>query len=148
MTPELRALALRILTETRDLVLATNRPDGWPQATMVSYVADGFDVYFVIGRDSQKFKNLSADPKVSIVVGGSVEDWMKIQGLSFAGLATLMTDEAGIKHTYALLAKKFPVMADMGMPDLKQIAAVKVSPKVMSILDYTKGFAHTDLVTF
>ena len=36
MNPDLRALALRILNDTRDLVVATNRPDGWPQATMVS----------------------------------------------------------------------------------------------------------------
>lgn len=146
MDAKLRELALRILGETNDLVVATVRPDGWPQATVVSYVNDGFDIYFMVGRKGQKFQNMKANPKVSIAVGGFTTDWNKIQGLSLGGLASEVTDGAEFAKIGALMTKKFPIVSSMPMPDLGDFAGVKVVPKVLSILDYTKGFGHSDLV--
>ena len=37
----LKRLILRLLNDHRVMTIATNRPDGWPQATMVGYVNDG-----------------------------------------------------------------------------------------------------------
>ncbi len=147
MDPKLRELALRILRETNDLVVATVRPDGWPQATVVSYVSDDFDIYFIVGRKGQKFQNIKANPKVSIAVGGFTDDWNTIQGLSLGGLATVITDAGELGRIGEMIGKKFPQASGMGMPDPEDIAGVKVVPKVISILDYTKGFGHTDLVT-
>jgi hypothetical protein len=31
-------------------------------------------------------------------------------------------------------------------PDLSSLAFLKITPKVISVLDYTKGFGHTELV--
>jgi len=33
---------LRVLDGHRVVTIATNRPDGWPQTTMVGYINDGF----------------------------------------------------------------------------------------------------------
>jgi hypothetical protein len=33
------------------------------------------------------------------------------------------------------------------MPDPDQITIVRLVPQVVSVLDYSKGFGHTDLVT-
>ena len=38
----LKDLILRLLAEQRIMSIATDRPDGWPQATIVGYVNDGF----------------------------------------------------------------------------------------------------------
>ena len=38
-------------------------------------------------------------------------------------------------------------MAAMQMPTPEDVALFRVVPEVISVLDYTKGFAHTDLVT-
>jgi hypothetical protein len=35
----------------------------------------------------------------------------------------------------------------MKMPAPEEVALFRVVPEVVSVLDYTKGFAHTDLVT-
>jgi hypothetical protein len=43
----------------------------------------------------------------------------------------------------ALLAKKFPQWGPVPPYD---VSFVKVVPKVISVLDYTQGFGHTDLV--
>ena len=38
---------LEILDQHRLMTIATNRPDGWPQATTVGYVNDGLTIYFL-----------------------------------------------------------------------------------------------------
>jgi nitroimidazol reductase NimA-like FMN-containing flavoprotein (pyridoxamine 5'-phosphate oxidase superfamily) len=59
------------------MTIATVRPDGWPQTTMVGYANEGWRIYFLIYRSSQKFENISKDNRVSVSVGhepGSLSD--------------------------------------------------------------------------
>ena len=65
MTPELQKLILKLMNESRIMTVATNRPDGWPQATVVGYVNDGLTLYCFVGRTSQKFSNIARDNRVS-----------------------------------------------------------------------------------
>lgn len=62
------AAVAELLASARLMALGVNRPDGWPQVTTVGYVADGLKLYFVIARDSQKFANIQADPRVSAAI--------------------------------------------------------------------------------
>ena len=43
------------------MTIATNRPDGWPQATTVGYVNDGLTIYFLCSPQSQKAANIAPD---------------------------------------------------------------------------------------
>jgi nitroimidazol reductase NimA-like FMN-containing flavoprotein (pyridoxamine 5'-phosphate oxidase superfamily) len=52
---------VELLDQHRLMTIATNRPDGWPQATTVGYVNDGIKIYFLFGPESQKAQNLSRD---------------------------------------------------------------------------------------
>jgi len=45
-----------------------------------------------------------------------------------------------------VLVKKFAQWAELSPVDMKAIKFVKVVPKLISVLDYTRGFGHTDLV--
>ena len=49
------------------------------------------------------------------------------------------------EHALALLAKKFPEMGEV-TPSEPGLAFVRVRPSVMSLIDYTQGFGHTELV--
>jgi hypothetical protein len=44
---------------------------------------------------------------------------------------------------------KYPPQGDLPlqMPTPADVRIFRVTPTVISVLDYTKGFAHTDLVT-
>ena len=53
-----------LLDRHRIMTIATNRADGWPQATVVGYANDGLIIYCFIGRDSQKYANMSRDPRI------------------------------------------------------------------------------------
>lgn len=44
--------ALQILNDNRIMSIATVRPDGWPQSTIVGYANEGWRLYFLIYRTS------------------------------------------------------------------------------------------------
>src|ERR1700680_3699800 len=68
MDEEIRNKILTLLDQHRIMTIATLRPDGWPQATTVGYVNEGFTLYFLCGRDSQKARNLARDDRVSLTI--------------------------------------------------------------------------------
>ena len=60
--------AIAVLDRYRVMTVATLRPDGWPQATMVGYANQGLRLFFVVSRRSQKLSNVSRDERVSIAI--------------------------------------------------------------------------------
>lgn len=139
-----KAEIVTILKEGRDLTLATVRPDGAPQATTVSYAADGLAIYFGCGIASQKARNLARDNRVSLTVDLPYDDWNGIRGLSLFGHAepVPLQDYPEIGR---LFAGKFPEMAHH-QGDVGEMSLFRVVPAIVSVLDYSKGFGHTDLV--
>ena len=147
MDPALKSNILDILASAKDLTLATLRPDGWPQATTVSFVSDGFDIYFGCSPFSQKATNLTADPRVSLTIDLPYSNWDSIKGLSMAATASRVSDPADMERIQKLYATKFPEAASYLSADMMgDLALFRLTPKVISVLDYTKGFGHTDLV--
>ena len=140
---------LSLLDEHRDMSLATLRPDGWPQATTVGYGSEGLTLYFLCGRDSQKAANLARDDRVSLTIDHDTPQVMEIEGLSMAARARLVTDPAEAHKALRLLMAKYPPQEGVSIPEPKaeDVRIFRVTPTVISVLDYTKGFGHTDLVT-
>lgn len=60
--------------------------------------------------------------------------------------ARVLSNPGDVTRAFKLLARKFPQMRKLSAEDLAETAFVKVTPKVISVLDYSKGFGHTDLV--
>jgi nitroimidazol reductase NimA-like FMN-containing flavoprotein (pyridoxamine 5'-phosphate oxidase superfamily) len=129
--------------------LATLRPDGWPQVTTVGYVNEGLTIYFLCGRDSQKARNLARDDRVSLTINDDPSDVMKITGLSMAGHAWVVDDLIEGARLIALMPLKYPDRPPltMPMPTPDQIRIFRIMPSIISVLDYSKGFGHSDLVT-
>ena len=136
---------LNLMRRNNIMTLATVRPDGFPQATTVAYANEGLDLYFACASASQKAKNLRKSDKVSATIGRDSRDWNKIKGLSVGGRAQLLKGKREREHAFEMLAKKFPEMAAFPPSD-PAMAFVRVHPAVISMLDYTQGFGHTELV--
>jgi nitroimidazol reductase NimA-like FMN-containing flavoprotein (pyridoxamine 5'-phosphate oxidase superfamily) len=149
MDDEIRTKILALLDQHRVMTLATLRPDGWPQATTVGYVSEGLTLWFLCGPDSQKAANLAADDRVSLTIDHDADDIMAITGLSMAARAVAVTDRAEAEKALALMPLKYPGHAPLPlpMPTPDDVRIFRVTPSVISVLDYTKGFGHTDLVT-
>lgn len=129
------------------MTVATVRPDGWPQATTVAYASDGRHLYFACDPQGQKVANLATCDKVSATIDREQQDWNRIRGLSLGGTARVLTDPEERTHAQSLLRDKFPQWAEMPSPEDPELTAfVQVTPRVYSLVDYTRGFGHTELV--
>ena len=149
MDRRLRQQILGLLDKYRVMTLATLRPDGWPQATTVGYVNDGLTLYFLCAIDSQKAANLARDDRVSLTIGGDPAQIMQIDGLSMAARATRVTERAEAERALGMLPLKYPTQESfpLSMPKPEEVAIFRVTPTVISVLDYSKGFGHTELVS-
>ncbi len=147
MDASMQRKILAILDDHRNMTLATVRPDGWPQATTVGYANDGLTIYFLCGSESQKAANLARDDRVSITIDDDTPEVMEITGLSMAAHAERVEDKAEAGKAVKLLMSRYPEQkADLPEPGEDGLAIFRVTPTVISVLDYTKGFGHTDLV--
>ncbi|HEY8254605.1 MAG TPA: pyridoxamine 5'-phosphate oxidase family protein [Rhizomicrobium sp.] len=149
MDQETRQKILTLLDQHRIMTVATVRSDGWPQATTVGYVNDGLTLYFLCGLDSQKAKNLARENRVSVTIDHDTADLMKITGLSMAAHAYPVTDRGEAEKVINMLPSKYPDAPPLPfkMPTPDQVRLFRLEPVVISVLDYSKGFGHTDLVT-
>jgi nitroimidazol reductase NimA-like FMN-containing flavoprotein (pyridoxamine 5'-phosphate oxidase superfamily) len=147
MDDTLKSKILELLDQHRLMTVVMNRPDGWPQATTVGYVNDGMTIYFLCSPQSQKAANLARDNRISLTIDHDVSDPMAITGLSMAAHAYPITNPAEVAKAMNLLGTRYPEYATLPMPKPEEIAVYRVVPKVISVLDYSKGFGDSDLVT-
>jgi len=149
MDEEIRRKILALLDQHRIMTIATLRPDGWPQATTVGYSNEGLTLYFLCGLDSQKAANLARDDRVSLTIDHDTPNVMEITGLSMAAHAQVVVDPAEAEKVLRLLMQKYSEQTSLPvpMPTPADVRIFRVTPVVISVLDYAKGFAHTDLVT-
>jgi nitroimidazol reductase NimA-like FMN-containing flavoprotein (pyridoxamine 5'-phosphate oxidase superfamily) len=149
MDEEVRGKILTLLDQHRIMTVATLRPDGWPQATTVGYVNEGLTLYFLCGLDSQKARNLAQDNRISLTIDHDTANLMTITGLSMAARAHAVDDRVEAEKVLRMLPLKYPDAPPlpMKMPSPDEIRLFRVTPTVISVLDYSKGFGHTDLVT-
>lgn len=146
MKHELQHKILEILSNCVDMTIATVRPDGAPQATVVSFVHDGLMIYFGCGAGSQKAANLARDPRVSITVTPPYGNWMQIKGLSMSGTASELAVPGEIAKVGQLMIDRFKALSSVTVFDEASVKLFRVKPDIVSVLDYTLGFGHTDVV--
>ena len=149
MDEEIREKIQTLLKEHRIMTVATLRPDGWPQATTVGYVNEGLTLYFLCGLESQKAKNLARDNRLSLTIDHDTPNIMTITGLSMAARAHVVADRNEAEKVIGMAPLKYPDAPPfpMKMPSPDEVRLFRVVPIVISVLDYSKGFGHTDLVT-
>lgn len=140
---ETKAKILAILEENRIMSLATARPDGWPQVTMVGFVHDDLALYFVVARTSQKFANIAHDARVSIAIGQDQPE--HIRGLSIAARAAEVLDLDEVLRLNLAVRERYPHQAVFA-PREALSAVMRATPSLISVIDMSKGPGHPELV--
>ena len=139
--------AIQILEENRLMAISTIRPDGWPQNTMVGYANEDILLYFIVSRASQKFANIERDDRVSLVVGRDFHDPSTIRALSIAARASEVRDPKQRERAVRLLLERHPGLSKLQRPGPGHSAVMRANPEIITVLDYSKGFGHADLLT-
>ena len=135
---------IRILNAHRIMSISTVRPDGWPQTTIVGYANEGWTVYFLIYRSSQKFANIEHDDRVSIAVGQEPRDLNELAAVYAGGHASEITEPEQRERAWKLIMERHPVLAAFVMPKPSAAAMMQMTCNYVSILDYTQGLGHTE----
>ena len=139
--------AIHILDSHRILAISTVRPDGWPQSTFVGYANDGWIVYFVILRSSQKFANIAHDNRVAIAIGEEPRQLSDLKAVYAGALATEVTDLKQGEHAWRLLVQRHPNLTHMMLPQGSESALMQAVCKYVSVVDYSQGLGHTEGLT-
>lgn len=121
---------LKLIESQRLMTLATNRPDGWPQANTMGYINDGLNLYFVTGRDSSKLENLIADPRASVAIRGKAEEGEAV-GLTLYGAVAEVTDENEVHRLNDRIATRYPDVS-IYSPGGHAVAVLKFTPESVS----------------
>lgn len=136
--------ALTILNANRIMSIATVRPDGWPQATIVGYANEGFRLYFLIYRNSQKFENISRDNRVAITVGQEPSQLEQIKAVYSGCKVHEVTDLAEQSRAWTILAERHPNLTDLAPPETAEVATMVAQCHYISVLDYSQGLGHAE----
>lgn len=139
--------AIEFLDSRRIMVISTLRPDGWPQTTIVGYANDGWVIYFLIFRSSQKFANIQHDDRVSIAVGEEPQDLREAKAVYAGAQASEVTDPEQRERAWQLLVERHPNLADYLLPESSEAALMCAACRFVSIVDYSKGLGHKDDLT-
>jgi nitroimidazol reductase NimA-like FMN-containing flavoprotein (pyridoxamine 5'-phosphate oxidase superfamily) len=139
--------AIEILNAHRMMAVSTNRPDGWPQTTIVGYANEGWRLYFLIFRSSQKFANIQRDDRVAVAVSGETSFLSEIKAVYAGAHAGEVSDPKERANAWMLLLERHPNLADFGLPDNSETALMRAQCKYVSVLDYSKGIGHTEALT-
>ena len=139
--------ALQILNGNRIMSIATVRPDGWPQSTIVGYANEGWRLYFLIYRSSQKFENIRLDNRISVSVGHEPNALRDIKAVYAGCHASEVTDLAERSRAWMLLAERHPNLTDLAPPQKDEVATMVAHCRHVCVLDYSQGLGHTESLT-
>jgi nitroimidazol reductase NimA-like FMN-containing flavoprotein (pyridoxamine 5'-phosphate oxidase superfamily) len=139
--------ALKILNDNRIMSIATVRPDGWPQSTIVGYANEGWRLYFLVYRTSQKFENISHDDRISVSVGHEPRELRDIKAVYAGCHAREVADTKEKSHAWQLLAERHPNLTDLAPPQKDEVATMVAECRYVSVLDYSQGLGHAESLT-
>ena len=125
--------------------VATIRPDGWPQATSVGYMARWPAIYFVVARESQKFRNLTRDPRISLCLGAATPSAHGLDGLSMAALAEEVVDTAHIVQFDDTMLKRYP-RGRLYNPTSEAMALIRARLQLISVVRINDGRSQSELL--
>jgi len=91
-------------------------------------------------------EKLKKDPRVSLAIANDYPQPLQIKGLSIAAQAVETTDPNERAHAREILLKRYPEYKIMPPPDPATVPLIRITPEVVSVLDYSKGFGHADLL--
>ena len=137
-----------ILHNNRLASLATVGADGWPHCTMVGFANEGVRLYFLIARRSQKMEDLERDGRISIAIGHDVIDPASIRALAIQARAKPVVDEGERRSAMDRLYDRRPALRRLEEPSEEQSALIVGVPEQIRLLDYSKGYGYSTLLSF
>jgi nitroimidazol reductase NimA-like FMN-containing flavoprotein (pyridoxamine 5'-phosphate oxidase superfamily) len=124
---------MKALVKQKDICVLATVSENRPHCSLMAYVADKDcrEIYMVTSRQTKKFRNLSANPLVSLLIDTREEhtgmERPHVQALTVSGVYEEIPDETRKTRIRSKLLDKHPHIKDlMDMPDA-EIFCVKIT---------------------
>ncbi|MCJ7743287.1 MAG: pyridoxamine 5'-phosphate oxidase family protein [Dehalococcoidales bacterium] len=126
--------------------IATVSADGKPSVATVYFGTAGMDIYFNTGKDSQKVRNIQANPRVAIAMQepSAPKIDREIRGIQYTGKARILSDAETTEIPKAVMARH----RAFNNVTAGNSVVVKVTPVRVYLIDYSLGFRHRELLQF
>jgi len=145
MAEDVRQQAMDYMDRCSVCTVATASTEGQPGAATVYFKRSGLDIYFNASRDSQKVKNILANPRVAVTMQEDAPvphaDW-EITGIQLSGTARILTEvnSTGVPKAVTNRHNAF----NRSRPGASVI--VRISPSRVYLIDYSQGLRHRDVL--
>jgi len=109
-----RAEALGLVKQARVGRLATIGPSGAPHIVPITYALVAGEVAHMVDHkpkttlDLVRLRNITRDPRASLLVDHYIEDWRALWWVRIDGLARIVADEPGMAGARSALGDKYP----------------------------------------
>lgn len=127
-----------LLNRERLMSLALNRPDGWPQVTTVGYLNDGLNLYFIVGRSSQKLANAERDSRASVAIRLESGTQGDAVGVSMSGRVKEVLDPPMIDRLNRQVIARYPEV-HVYCPGEDAVAVLHFAPEIVSCVGVVEG---------
>lgn len=128
----LRKAIAKVLARERVCRVATVGEDGMPHVVPVCHVLANGKVFFGTGNNSQKIRNLKANPHMAVLVDLYGEDWSAIKGTLVQGTARLLQRGPEFRKIRALLYQKYPQYPEEAAIEESDSTIVELTPARVS----------------
>ncbi len=147
MKREFKRQIVDLLNEHRIMTIATNRADGWPQATVVGYGNDGLVIYCLDCPRQPEIQPISCAIRAFRWPSPrTTRSRCRSRACRSRPPSTEVTDTGEIDHVAEILLQRYPEHKVMPRPDPHAVPTLRLTPEIVSVIDYSKGFGHSDLV--
>jgi uncharacterized protein YhbP (UPF0306 family) len=144
----LREKILRFLAQHNVMTLATIRPDGFPQTTLVYFVHSELILHFATDPCSQKASNIYLNNRVTAAIAGQTERAYKLQAFYLSGTAKKIVDPPVARYLQLELFRAVPQAKRFAPADPRQLEVYSITPVAMTLVDFEVGYGHTVHVEF
>lgn len=103
-----------------------------PHVVPVCHVLANGKVFFGTGNNSQKIRNLKANPHMAVLVDLYGEDWSAIKGTLVQGTARLLQRGPEFRKIRALLYQKYPQYPEEAAIEESDSTIVELTPARVS----------------
>jgi len=112
-------------------ILATVKAGNVPALrTIGSFAPEGLTVYFSTGKETEKVKQIEANPNVAIYFQHEGQERAGFRYVSLTGIAQRLTDEGAVKQAVAVLSERNPNFKQrIEKGEIEKIALFKIVPK-------------------
>jgi PPOX class probable F420-dependent enzyme len=111
--------------------LATVGADGAPHLVPITFATDGQTIYTAAdakpksGSPLRRFRNVAANPRVSVLVDAYDPDWSRLWWARADGRARVVTDGDVLERALSALRDRYPQYANVALTGPAMVIAVE-----------------------